>query len=684
MSTWWAVVPAVLAAIVVVLGPGLIALAPLRMPMIMRMALSGAASVFLIGSAGILFAAVGLPYAAWQPFALAGIMGLLILAVRSWAPRPAASIAPARWAIIVTWACSAAVIGVIAFVAVPSPDRISQTYDNVFHLSAIASILDHGNASSLTLRTLIETASSFGFYPAGWHTIVASVVQISGASVPIAVNASWLIVAAVLWLPGVAWLAQVILSRSDPTVVAMIALPVGTAFAAMPYALLVWGTLYPTLLATAVLPAAIAVTLVVARRLVRPGTPRSAWLWSVGALVVVTGAVAFGQPRVLASGVLLLLIPAVVAATGWVRRGWRIGGRRRRDVIRSAVVAGVGLLLGLAAAAWYLVFSLGLFTRPLDDRLGGPQARAAQSIGDGVWQVLLQAWPTGDGRVVFPALLLAAAMMAGAVVLLRDRRTMWVVWAFLLVAVMYVASAGSDDVVTKLATALWYKDKFRLSSLLPVLGVTIVTAGVLWAARRIRVRRHSPEASVSAPRPRAAIIAAWLVATGSAITLIFGGVSGAVGDVFRMPASDARGEVVSQTQIDFFASLSRVVPAGQRVLGDPWDGSAWTRVFGEREPVFPHVNGQWDADRLTVAWHLAEIDTNPEVCAALDRLDVRYVTYSPHEFGGGDPSGNHFPGPHQAVEAGLFTLVASDADTSLYRIDQCGPLTGAGHAGDAP
>jgi hypothetical protein len=84
------------------------------------------------------------------------------------------------------------------------------------------------------------------------------------------------------------------------------------------------------------------------------------------------------------------------------------------------------------------------------------------------------------------------------------------------------------------------------------------------------------------------------------------------------------------------------------------------------------VNGQWDADRQTLAWHLADIRANPEVCAALDRLAVRYVVYSPHAFGGGDPSGNHFPGPHEAVEAGLFTEVASDGDSRLFRIDECG------------
>jgi hypothetical protein len=90
--------------------------------------------------------------------------------------------------------------------------------------------------------------------------------------------------------------------------------------------------------------------------------------------------------------------------------------------------------------------------------------------------------------------------------------------------------------------------------------------------------------------------------------------------------------------------------------------------------VFPHVNGLWDTDRALLALHLQDIDTDPAVCAALDRLRVRYVLYDPHEFGGGDPSGNHFAGVHAAVEAGLFTPVASDGGSTLFRIEQCGPL----------
>ena len=329
----------------------------------------------------------------------------------------------------------------------------------------------------------------------------------------------------------------------------------------------------------------------------------------------------------------------------------------------------MALILVSAAGLWYLVFRLGLFERPLEDRLGGPQAEAIQPVWVGLVQVLTQSWLTGVGTgSTWPSLLLAAAVFLGAVVAWRRRRLRWVVASYLLIAMLFALAAGTDDVVTKLLTALWYKDKYRLSSALPILGIPLATLGIVaaseWARARARIRQ----------RRLLSVLSSWLVVAVSATTLVLSGMSGAIASVFRMPDTAAESEVVSLSQIGFFARLGDTVPADQLVLGDPWDGSAWTLVFGDREPVFPHVNGQWDADRVTLAWHLAEIETNPEVCAALDRLRVRYVTFSPHAFGGGDPAGNHFPGPHAAVDAGLLTLVETDGDARLYRIDQCGDL----------
>lgn len=666
---WISAAPALLVAMAILWGPGLLVLAPLRMGVVARAALAGPISMVAIAGAGIVFGTFRAGFAVWQPALLAAAAGGLVWLARRRLVPPPRDASP-MWAAGAAWAVSAVVIGIVAFAAVPSPSLVSQTYDNVFHLSAIASILEQGDASSLTLRTLIEPGRSFAFYPAGWHSLVVLVVQLSGAGIPVAVNAAWLAVSAALWLPGVAWLTQVGLPGIPPGAAALVSLPLGAAFGAMPYALLTWGTLYPTFLATALLPAAVAVPVLAWRgwRAGRPAVRGRVAASAIAGTAITASAVAVGQPRVLATWALILFVPVVGVIVVALRNGWRAGGRARRSVGVLLVAGATAVLLVGAAAFWYLVTQLGLFERPLEDRLGGPQADAIQPLWLGALQVLGQSWLTGTGdAATWPSLLLAAAVLFGAVVAIRRHRLRWIVASYALIAVLFILAAGTDDVITKLVTALWYKDKYRLSSALPILGIPLATLGILaataWARRGGAGRSR-----------RLAVIAAWVVTATSAASLVLSGMSGSVAAVFHMPGTAAQGEVVSRSQIAFFSELGKTVPAGQRVLGDPWDGSAWTLAFGDREPVFPHVNGQWDADRQTLAWKLADIETDPEVCAALDRLRVRYVTYAPHEFGGGDPSGNHFPGPHAAIDAGLFTLVDTDGDARLYRIDQCGAL----------
>lgn len=664
-----AVVPCVV-TLGVVLAPGLLALAPARLPLVARIALAGPLSIALLGISGVVGGLAGAPLAVWQPFLLAGILALAVWLSRGRVtPLALPQEAVRWWWLALGWIGAAAVIAVVTYSAVPSPDRISQTYDNVFHLSAVAHIVSTGDASSLTLRTIIETDHTWSFYPAAWHSIVALVVQATGASIAVSVNAAWLSVCAAIWVPGAVWLAQTVLREFEPGTVALVAVPLTAAFASMPYALLTWGTLYPTFLATALLPAAVAFPIAVWDGWRTGGLRAARPLVAAAAGVTMTLlAVALAQPRVMVSWLVIVVPYFGMRAWSAYRAAVRTPGKSRVVARASAATALALSLVAMALLAWYAISRLGLFERPLDDRLAGPQAKASQSLLEGVLQVFTQSWPLGVGQTVtFPALLVAVAVIGGVAVAARTRNLRWLVVSYALLCVAFIFAAGSDDILTKLATAAWYKDRYRISSVLPVLGVSLATLGVLalarwWKARGGALRLHPP-------------LLSWVAALSAAFCMMLG-VSAAVGTIFRMPDTAATSEVVSRAQIEFFREAARVVPEGQRVLGDPWDGSALSQVFGGREPVFPHVNGQWDPARVTVAWSLPDIETDPAVCAALDELRVRYVLYNPHSFGGGDPSGNHFPGPHAAVEADLFTPILTDGDSTLYRIDQCGPLPG--------
>ena len=668
---WVVAVPIVLVALTILVGPGLAILWPWRLGALPAVAIAGIIGVFAVGAAGLLSGLAGLPWAPWHlllPWAIGGVLSWL---AARWRARGATDLRqPLPWRFLVPWAAAGLLASGAAFWVVPHPDRLSQTYDNVFHMSAIAAILDGRDPSSLTLRTLIETANATGFYPAGWHTLAATVVQLTGESPAVAVNSLWIAVAVGVWIPGVVWLTQILVPDHPRRIVIGVAIPLSVAFAAMPYGLLSWGTLYPTFLATALLPAAVALPLAVVRRCIstQGSDRRTAIALGILGTSVAIGAIVFAQPRVLASWVVVLAPAALAASWALARDGWRRGKAARRRVIWGATAVLASIFVGAAVAFVYAVQGLGLFERPLEDRLGGPQAASTQSMLAGLWQVVAQSWPTGvGGTITFAAIPLAAAVIIGIVYAARYREMRWVLVSYVLLAVLYALAAGSDDVLSKLATAVWYKDRYRLSSVVVILAVVLATRGILSVMRSVVSRNTTTHTSSPA-----VFTVAWLVSVSSVIIIGLTGVAASVGTVFRLPAHHAENAVVSAEQIEFFRGLERYVPESQLVLGDPWDGSAWTQLFGDREPVFPHVNGQWDQDRLILAQRLQDIGSEPAVCDALRRLNVRFVVYSAHELGGGDPAGNLFPGPHLAVDAGLFPLVASAGETSLYRIDQCG------------
>ncbi|GAB3600970.1 DUF6541 family protein [Microbacterium tumbae] len=673
--TWFDALPAILFACVVVIGPGLVATAPLPLGALARTAVSGLVGVCLTGLAATVFGALGMPLSLWQ-VAVPSALGLGVsMLLRRRMPRIERRIDRGTGWLAILWILSSVASAVVAFVRVPSPERISQTYDNVFHLSAASAIMEGFSASPFTLRSLIETDGGvISYYPSAWHSFAALTAQTVGVPVPVAFNAVWIAVISVLWLPGIAWLVRLLVpGRIAP----LVAMPLGVSFGWFPYSLLTWGTIYPTALAHALLPAATGLGILAAKALIpkdallprRGATRRGRWTIAAAGVLVAGGALAFSHPRVLPTWA-LILAPYVLWRLGAAyRTARREGGpvaRRARVILWGTSGA---LVVVAVAALGYAVIGLGLFDEPLSDRLNGPQARARQTLGDAIAQVLtMQVRMGAEGIVTGIAPLLAIMTLVGVVVALRRPDLRWLVVSYLVFGALYVLATGSDDDLTKLLTGIWYKDGYRLAATLPVLAVPLAALGVVTVPWLFRVRSGSLVAGLAAA-----------LGIGTAVTamssLAVTGVSEATGFVFRQPPSAADREIVSAKQIAFFEDVvPDIVPADQLLLGDPWDGSALSWMYAHREPVFPHVNGLWDRSRRVLAWNLARIESDPEVCEALDDLRVRYVIYNPHAFAGGDPAGNHFPAPHAAVEAGLFEPVATDGESTLYRIDQCGPL----------
>lgn len=679
MPDWLSSAPAVASAAALVMLPGLAVASSLRLRGLTALALAGPLSVSLFGVSGVLFSLLGIRFDWWAPVLLAAIAvaGVLILRIaigrRASAPlggidRYSRGTAIAVGAVLI----SAVIISIAAFGAVASPDLISQTYDAVFHLNAAAAIQQNGDASSFNLYAINHTKENSEFYPAAWHSLVAAVSSLTGSGIPIATNAAWIAVAATVWPLGCAWLAVVLFGeRYSAVLLATSAALLSSAFAAFPYLLLDWGTLYPTFVAYCILPVglgllALALPWSSARSVGswRPWAIRAPWrVWLLLAAWLL--AAAFAHPRSIISWV-LIGTPLVLT---WIVSGlWRMSRDplRRRFALTIAGALGGIILVGSISATLLVFRYYNVSERPIADHLNGGPATATQDS----WQSLLQA--LGSAPIVTPSkealpvpLLLAAVVLVAVVITLFTPGLRWLGVAYLLVVLLYCLAAGTNSDFAKVATGLWYKDKYRLMAILPILAVPMTAA--LGAAALAAAQRWRSSVAV---RVVAALIGATVLASawfGSTLA----GMQGSIGQVFRDPDSEKDGALLDKDQLLLLERLPEEVPADAVIAGNPWNGSGMSWAIGSRESLFPHVAGVWDHDRRVVAKRLDKIESNPAVCAALDALGVEWVLADSEVFGNGDPSAELFRGIDRAVASGVLTEVDREGSAALYRIDEC-------------
>ena len=204
-------------------------------------------------------------------------------------------------------------------------DRWPQTFDAVFHLSAVDHVQRTGDGSALTLGTIVVPGRSSSFYPAAWHDLVALVASWTGLTAPVAANAVALVAAAVVWPLGCVALTRVALGPSPVACAAGGAL--AGAVSASPVLLTGYGTLWPNALATALLPACLALL----ADLFDLGPSRAVPRW-VGWPMLGAGAAGLGLAHPNAV-VTLAVVGGAALVIGWWGRGR--GGARRRSWPRS-------------------------------------------------------------------------------------------------------------------------------------------------------------------------------------------------------------------------------------------------------------------------------------------------------------------------------------------------------------
>lgn len=641
--SWLAIVPAGLVAGALLFLPGLIVGALLRLRGVRLFALAPAISVSLIAVAALAAPVVGIGWGLIPVLLLTAVAAVAAFFWSRYAGRPLAPVVRQRSgqgiAIAVALAVPAVIIALVLVRSIHDPEYFSQRYDNFFHLNAVQYILDTGNASPLWLGSM-TSPEGIPFYPSGWHALVSIIVALSGAGVAVAVNATIIVVAAVVWPLSALFLVRELLGRS--TVLTVLTGVLSAAFSAFPFLLLHYGVLYPLFLGLALSPVAIAV----AWRLLRPGVVARRQDWALLLVLVIPG-LGVAHPGALMA-VVALTVPFVVARLiGEIRRG----GRAR--------LIGVGLLVAYAVAGAVLL-------------------QVVRPPGNQIYWPIIDTVPGAIGEVVsagvygYPSSLgITALMIVGAYSVIR--RGTYVRWCILgmaaISAMLYVIVAASPyEVLRFWFTAPWYNNPPRIAAFW-VIGVLPLAAlgGVVIVTWVLRQRRLAAVRRLLVRAPFAVL---------AAVVVILVGVT--QNAAIRQAAADIEftyelrpgGPIISPDEFDLMEELPELVPKDAVIAGDPWTGASFAYGLSGRRVLMPHLLMDLTDDAETINTKLATQGDSPAVCAALQRTGVGYVLDFSAD-GDFQENPDDYSGLEDLDDSPYVRLVEERGNAKLFQITSC-------------
>ncbi len=673
MSSIGAWAPAVLPALVFVvllLLPGFLVLAALGARLLRSLIFAPVVSAALAGLFGVVLQKIGVAWGVGSFAAATLVLVVIIAGVRSaitrtspWSPM-LRGIPGAVWRPLIPIVVVGAVIGALAaslqlLHPVGAADHITFTYDAVWHYDVIRHILLTGDASSLDTGLLDGTAGSH-YYPAAWHSLVALTMLATGATLPVAVNASLFVLFAFVWPFSAGVLAVRLFGRSRLVLFGtMMAAPL---FAAFPSYFLVFGPLYSNLFSFAIAPLSIALFVELLQR--------DRWRverWKVGlapavALVFATFiGMVFAQPNSLFTLFVVLLPLAYLLI-------YRLASERlpQRRWVPWSILAGVTVVW---VTGWVLLHNSAPLARTVN--VDWPATiTAAQAFGEFVLQGTEYAAPQ-----IAVALLVALGVLAAV----RADATRWIVASYAILGFLYVLDAGTTGgphSFRDYATGFWYHDHVRLAAAIVLLAAPLAGAGFASLVRLLDARfGHRLTRRRARPAAMVAIIAVFLVAgfTDHALAERRGSLQSA--------ATIDRYQMLNPDKVAFLREVKALLPAGVRVANDPNDGSGFAYSLYAIPVVFSSLPGNWIGsvthDQAVVLSSLNTLAADPSVCAVVRREKIGYVIalaapqtastprvqlgYSPEMWRGVRVS-ELTPG---------FERILGRGDMSLYRITGC-------------
>lgn len=663
--SWLATIPLLLFAVVLAFGPGYAMGWALRVPARLRVFYAPLLTFALVAVSAIVLGKTGIAWSLISFVLVAAVMvaaaaGLMWLVGRRW---PA--LASASWPgndVPVAWPVVGAVLGGFLVLhmtedMVYGPEAFSQSLDNSFHMNAIRWIQEHGDASSLTMGAVSAADQEPTFYPAGWHDFVSLIYSTTGTSIATATIVTVLLTASFVWPCSL-----VAFSLSIPKLRRLQALAIPAiigGFAAFPGLLLRWGVLFPNLLGYALLPTFVALMVQLVQALLRR---EFSVLLSLGlsALVSIAG-LALVHPNAVVSAVVFAL-PMLLAGVVQVSRSHELALRQKW--VGSLLLVGVSIG---CVGAW-------LVLRP-----GASASNTWEPMlteGEALYQFLFLGLENANQlRDTFnPSYLAGFLALWGAGYLLYKHRNLWLIASWALIGYLWIIAATVPRGDFRLLmVGPWYTDHFRLAAL--VVFPSVILAGIglggfvegllTWIVRRV-------------PRTARLNVATAGMGVAAVLVLVLAGLTSRVPSVqettlavskeYRVTPSSV---VLNQDEMNVINEIPKIVPKGDVIVNNPWDGSAYIYALADRHLTGYHFEFETSPKYSAIMHNLKNARTNPEVCREVNKYKAHWYVHLENQLNFGPDAQKNYDGLVAAIGTDVLTPVYSSGPMTLYRISAC-------------
>lgn len=552
------------------------------------------------------------------------------------------------------------------------PASFMQAVDNIHHLGDVYASLQTGNYSSfgMTLYPGADAAErpftddAGGFYPSAWHCLVTMTASAVGVPVTVAVNAVNAAVAGVVFPLSVFIALRHLFTAEKRVVFYGAATCIGCA--AFPWGFLIFGPLYPNMLAFAISPLLVYSFIKIFEKHVSVSSRvRYAFLVVCGLACAL-----FAQPNMVFF-VVAMLMPFCAIGVGCLL------SRRVRNVGKRRVVAICGGLLFVVftGAVWYAFFRAP-FMRGLVE-FDWPN-------NTGAFQALVDIVTLGLTERCFVHVVLSVFVLVGFIRCLCDKRYRWLAFSYIAVCVLYFSCVATGGFVKHFLSGFWYTDPFRLAAMVAIAAVPLSAFGVSGIVDFVSRLFSVHVSSEKALGVLSFVIVLILLVSPSFTLRGVGFVATPLGHAAAFVRDFNMGDIhsaLTHEEMDFAERALEVVPDDSLIITNPNDGSAFLYSVAGADLYYRYASGyggdtETQASR-TIRLDLSDIAHDGDVREAVEDIGAKYVllfdvekepvdrgiyliSYDPQQWVGIDSINDSTDG---------FTPILSEGDMRLYAID---------------